>query len=416
MPGETLSDLLPVAEARRRIVAALAPVAAEFVPLALAHDRVLADAVTARRTQPPVAVSAMDGWAVRAADLSSLPVQLRIAGEIPAGVAAAGSLSAGEAMRIFTGAPLPDGADTVVLQEDCRPAEGRVEVREGGPEGRWVRPAGLDFRAGEALLQAGTRLTSRDIALAAAMNLAWLPVRRRPRIAVLATGDELVRPGEQPGPNQIVASNSYGLMAWAGRFGAQPVDLGIATDDVHDLARLAAGAAGCDLLVTLGGASVGDHDLVQRVLAADGRDLDFWRIAMRPGKPLMFGTARVGGPAALPVPLLGLPGNPVSAMVCALLFLRPALDRLLGIPDAAAPLETAALGQDLPANDRREDFLRARLATGPDGGRIATPFSRQDSSMLRLLAESQCLVRRAPHAPALQAGAQVEILRFDYGF
>ena len=409
-------DLLPVAEARQRIVAALTPVTAEFLPLASAQARVLPEAVPARRTQPPFAVSAMDGWAVRAADIASLPARLAQVGEVAAGAAHAGTLAAGEAVRIYTGAPLPDGADTVVLQEDCDAADGIVTVRDGGPQGRWVRPAGLDFAEGQALLPAGRRLSARDIALAAAMNQAWLPVRRRPRIAVLATGDELVRPGETPGPNQIVASNSYGIMAWAARFGATPVDLGIAPDDVHALAGCAAGAAGCDLLVTLGGASVGEHDLVQRVLAADGRDLDFWRIAMRPGKPLMFGTARVGPAPGSPVPLLGLPGNPVSAMVCAMLFLRPALERLLGLPDRSGPLETARLGADLPANDRREDFLRARLETEADGERVATPFGKQDSSMLRLLAESECLVRRPPHAPAAAAGSQVEIVRFDYGF
>jgi len=409
--------LLPVAEARRRILAALSPVGTEQVPLMAAHDRILAAPLVARRTQPPFAVSAMDGWAVRSADLGALPARLRRVGEIAAGGSFERLLGAGETVRIFTGAPLPEGADTVALQEDCSIEGEHVLVREAGPAGRWVRPAGLDFREGETLLAPGRRLTAREIALAAAMNIAWISVRRRPRVAVLATGDELVRPGEQPGPSQIIASNSYGLMAWAARYGAAPVDLGIAPDDVAGLARAAAAAAGCDLLITLGGASVGDHDLVRSVLAADGGSLDFWRIAMRPGKPLMFGTASLqqdGGTSS--VPLLGLPGNPVSAMVCTLLFLKPALDRLLGLPDSPLAFEAATLGTPLPANDRREDFLRARLENDSEGNPLATPFGRQDSSMLRLLAQAQCLVRRAPGAPALEAGDRVEILRFDYGF
>lgn len=409
--------LLPVVEARRRIVSALTPVGSEQVALMAAHDRILAAPLAARRTQPPTALSAMDGWAVRGGEIATLPARLRQVGTVAAGTCFDRPLAPGETVRIFTGAPLPEGADTIALQEDCSVEGDTVLVRDGGPAGRWVRPAGLDFREGEELLQPGRRLSARDIALAAAMNIAWVEVRRRPRIAVLATGDELVRPGETPGPSQIVASNSYGLMAWAGRYGAATVNLGIAPDTIAGLAEAAAEATGCDLLVTLGGASVGDHDLVRSVLASDGRSLDFWRIAMRPGKPLMFGTARLrhGRPDS-DLPLLGLPGNPVSAMVCIQLFLKPALDRLLGLPDLPLRFEAARLATALPENDRREDFLRARLEIDADGMPLATPYAKQDSSMLRLLADAQCLVRRAPRAPALPAGANVEILRFDYGF
>jgi molybdopterin molybdotransferase len=270
--------------------------------------------------------------------------------------------------------------------------------------GAHIRPAGLDFRAGEVGLRAPRVLTPRDIGLAAAMNVPWLSVRRRPRVAVLATGDELVRPGEPAGPHQIISSNGPAIAALVRSAGAEAIDLGIAPDRADALAEIAAGARGADLLVTLGGASVGEHDLIHRVLGAAGASIDFWRIAMRPGKPLMFG--RSGD-----VPLLGLPGNPVSALVCGLIFLLPALRALLGLPALADGYEPARLGRALPANDQRQDYLRATLERGAEGGWLATPFPVQDSSMLSRLADADCLIVRPPRAPAAEAGAWVDVVR-----
>src|SRR3954470_21256684 len=315
--------MISVEEALARLLAPLAPVPPELVSLADAVGRVLAEDVAARRTQPPFAVSAMDGYAVRADDVASVPVILRIVAEIPAGAGFGGRLGAGEAARIFTGAPLPDGADAIVIQEDTERSGDRVEIREGAPSGRYVRPAGLDFAEGDVLLKAPRRLTPRDVGLAAAMNRPWLFVHRRPRVAILSTGDEIVMPGDPIGPHQIVSSNSLSLSAFVAACGGIPVSVGNAPDDPAALPQVAAATRGVDLLVTTGGASVGEHDLVRDVLGADGLELDFWQIAMRPGKPLMVGRYRG-------TPMVGLPGNPVSTLVCALLFLRPALDRLSG--------------------------------------------------------------------------------------
>jgi len=312
-------------------------------------------------------------------------------------------VGAGETVRIFTGAPLPDGADTIVIQEDADQDGDRVVVREGAPAGTYVRPAGLDFVAGAIGLTAGRRLSARDIGLAAAMNHPWLRVRRRPRVAILATGDEIVRPGDPIGPNQIVSSNALALSALITAVGGDPIMLGIAPDESAALRRMAAGAQGADLLVTTGGASVGEHDLVRSGLAPDGLELDFWSIAMRPGKPLMFG--RLGT-----VPLLGLPGNPVSSLVCALVFLKPALETLLGLARAREPRQTAVLASDLKANDRRQDYLRARFEGDAGDGRRVAPFAKQDSSMLSPLAQADCLIVRPPNAPALAAGSAVEII------
>jgi molybdopterin molybdotransferase len=278
-----------------------------------------------------------------------------------------------------------------------------VTVREGAPAGTFIRPAGLDFVAGAVGLTAGRRLTARDIGLAAAMNHPWLRVRRRPRVAILATGDEIVRPGDPIGPNQIVSSNALALSALIKSVGGDPIMLGIAPDESVALRRMAAGAQGADLLVTTGGASVGDHDLVRSGLASDGLALDFWSIAMRPGKPLMFG--RLGA-----VPLLGLPGNPVSSLVCGMVFLKPALEALLGLARVQEPRQTARLATDLKANDQRQDYLRARLQVDADDVRQVLPFPRQDSSMLSPLAQADCLVVRPPHAPAARAGTPVEII------
>ena len=405
------APLLPVAEALSRITGAMQPVAAETVALPDAPSRILAAPVLSRRTQPPFAMSAMDGYAVRAADLAKTPTGLQLIGEAPAGNAFAGTVGPGEAVRIFTGGPVPQGADTIVIQENTERDGDKVVILKGASPGIYIRPEGLDFREGDSLLPAGKRLGARDIALAAAMNVPWLSVRRRPRIALLATGDELVRPGEPIGPQQIVTSNNLGLAGIIARAGGEAIDLGIAPDNREALAAMATGARGADMLITLGGASVGDHDLVQSVLGEQGLVVDFWRIAMRPGKPLIFG--HVGE-----TPMIGLPGNPVSALVCGLIFVQPAIAALL---DDRAQLDARArarLGCDLPQNDERQDYLRASLTLAGDdhphaGEFIATPFERQDSSMLSSLARADCLVIRPPRAAPAKTGDRVDILQLN---
>lgn len=402
--------MISVAEARARILSAFAPLPAETVPLPAGLGRILAEPVVARLTQPPLDVSAMDGWAVRAADVApgvvKLPATLREIGRVPAGGRFEGSVGPGQCVRIFTGAPLPKGADAVVIQEDADAAGALITIREGAAAGRYVRRAGLDFKRGDELLQPGRRLTARDIGISASANHPWLRVRRRPRVAILATGDEIVMPGETLGPSQIVSSNSHALAALIRSCGGDPIDLGIARDDAESLTALAAGARGADLIVTTGGASVGEHDLIRSVLGERDLTLDFWTIAMRPGKPLLFG--RLGD-----TPMLGLPGNPVSTLVCGWIFLRPALFALAG----AALQEhrvIATLGRDLPENDRREDYLRARIDHTADGT-VATPFPAQDSSMLSLLAAADGLVIRPPFAPAAARGDAVEAMLFTDG-
>jgi len=400
--------MIPVEEARARITAAFEPLPAETVALSLALGRTLAEDLTARVTQPPQDVSAMDGYAVRAADVATVPARLKVVGRVPAGGAFAGELGPGEAVRIFTGATVPAGADAIVIQENTEAEGDSVLVKEGAPAGRFVRPAGLDFRAGEVGLPAGRLLTARDIGLAAAMNRPWLPVRRRPRIALLGTGDEVVLPGDAPGPNQIVGSNSFSLAAFVTACGGVPVNLGVVPDEPAALATGVARARGADLLVTTGGVSVGEHDLVRDVLGDQGFELDFWRIAMRPGKPLLFG--RVGA-----TPVLGLPGNPVSTVVCATVFLRPAIAVMLGRPASEAQQDSAILASDLPANDRRQDYLRAELKVDDSGRRVVAPFSRQDSSMLAMLARADCLIVRPPFAEPAKAGTTVPILPLSGG-
>lgn len=401
--------MITAAEARARILAALTPLPAETVALTEAMGRVLAEPVVARVTQPWAAVSAMDGYAVRAADLATVPTTLRQVGIVPAGQAHPGTVGPGECVRIFTGAPLPQGADTILIQEDAEAqetdSETTVTVRDAPPHGRYVRPAGLDFEVGSIGLGPGRVMTARDVGLAAAMDVPWVRVHRRPRVALLMTGDEIALPGDPRHPNQIVSSNGFTLAGMVRAAGGDPIQVGIAPDQADALRALATAASGADLLVTSGGASVGEHDLVRRVLGGNGADLDFWKIAMRPGKPLMFG--RVG-----PTPLLGLPGNPVSTAVCGLLFLVPAIRALQGGDPSDLPVRRRAiLGRDLPENDRREDYLRSRLVVR-DGTLIATPFPRQDSAMMSVLARADALVVRAPHAPATPAGETVDVVLF----
>jgi molybdopterin molybdotransferase len=399
------SPLLSVEDALARILAsAPAPLAAEDVALEHALGRRLARPLAATRTQPPCPVSAMDGYALRAADIAQAgaqtPVSLKVIGASAAGHGFEGRVEAGEAVRIFTGAPVPDGADCILIQEDARAGEGTVDALVSEPAGRYVRRAGLDFSQGDALLDAGRLFGPAELALAAAMNHPSVPVARKPRVAVLATGDELVRPGAQPGRDQIVASNNFAVGAYARLAGADVIDLGIAGDDFSALeaAIRRARDAQADVLVTLGGASVGDHDLVQTALAREGMELGFWRIALRPGKPLMHG--RIGD-----MRILGLPGNPVSAIVCAVLFLVPLVRALTGDTDAGRdPSRPALLGADLPQNDQRQDYLRATIASDGASLPVATPFTRQDSSMLGVLAKAQGLIVRPPHAPPAKAG------------
>lgn len=400
--------MISVEEALMRLLEPLKPLAAEQVGLADAFGRVLAEPVIARRTQPPAALSAMDGYAVRAVDVKQVPARLRVVGAVPAGKSYDQPLGAGEAVRIFTGAPLPAGADAIVIQEDTDREGETVVVREGAPSGRYVRPAGLDFETGAIGIPVGRRLTARDIGLAAAMDRPWLMVHRRPRVAILSTGDEIVMPGDPVGPNQIVSSNSLALGAFVEACGAVPMQLGIAADTPESVQRLAEGARGADLLITTGGASVGEHDLVKDALRVSGLELGFWQIAMRPGKPLMVGRYR-------DAVMVGLPGNPVSTMVCALIFLKPAIERLSGLDRVAEPPVTARLAVPLAANDRRQDYLRATLARGTDGELEAKPFGKQDSSMMSLLARSDCLVVRPPHAPAAKAGERVPIIPLGGG-
>ena len=405
-----MSDLIPVAEALVRILASVpGPVEGETVPLAQAAGRTLADGVTAGRTQPPFPASAMDGYAVRAADADAAGAGLRLVGTSAAGHGFDRGIGPGEAVRIFTGAPLPEGADAILIQEDAEAEDGLVRVLEPVEAGRFIRRAGLDFSAGDPLLAAGQRLDARRLALAAAAGRPSLSVRRRPRVAILATGDELVEPGTEPAWDQIVASNGLALGALAVEAGAEVIDLGIAADDHAALADAFARArtARADLLVTLGGASVGDHDLVQGALAREGLELGFWRVALRPGKPLMHG--RLGA-----MLVIGLPGNPVSSIVCGLLFVVPAIHALLGDAQAGADRsEPAVLGRDLEPNDGRADYMRARLDVRPGKLPVATPEVRQDSSMLTVLGRAEALLVREPREPAAKAGDSCRIIRLD---
>ncbi|MFH3478982.1 molybdopterin molybdotransferase MoeA [Xanthobacter variabilis] len=400
--------LMSVEEALSRVTHSVTPLGIEEVPVEQAAGRVLAADLIARRSQPPADMSAMDGYAVRAADISITPATLTVIGESAAGRPFVGGMGPGQAVRIFTGAVMPEGADTVVIQENTSRDGDLVTTTAATAALRNVRKLGCDFLQGAPGLRAGRRLTSRDIMLAAAMDHATIPVARRPRVAIIQTGDELVLPGRGTGAEgEIVVSNAFGLAALASRAGAVVTDLGLVGDELADIRAVVARALNgdFDLVVSSGGASVGDHDLMAPALRAEGVDLYVHKIALRPGKPLMFGTRGA-------VRCLGLPGNPVSSHVCALLFLEPLVRAMQG--DAAAVVRTAParLAVAVPSNDQRRDFMRAHMEHDVDGSVRVTPAASQDSAMLSVLAAADCLLVRPPFAPAAKAGDPCEIIPF----
>lgn len=397
--------MLSVEQARERILAPLRSTPPEIVALSAAFGRVTAAPIVARRTQPPCDLSAMDGYAVRAA--SVVPgARFRVVGSAPAGHPFEGAIGPGDALRIFTGSVVTPGADAVLLQENAKLEGDFVSFSGAARIGQHIRKKGLDFSEGDPLIATGKRLSARDVGLAASANYAWIVVHRMPRVGILATGDEIALPGEPIPPGGIVSSNAYALAALVRAAGGEPTLLPTAADRAASVAEAARSVPGLDFLVTTGGASVGDYDLVQAGLARLGFVLDFWKVAMRPGKPLIAGKV-------LGVPMLGLPGNPVSAMVCAILFLLPALARLSGREDEHLGFSHAVLGAAVPANDARMDHLRATLAQGERGELVATPFARQDSSMMRLFATADALIVREPRAASLPRGAMVPIITLD---
>ena len=403
-----MKPMITVEEALERVLASAEALEEEKVSLDQAFGRVLARDLKALRTQPPFSNSAMDGYALRAADTASPPATLKVVGESAAGRAFQGAVGPDEAVRIFTGAPMPDGADAVVIQEDVKREDERILLSAAAPVGDNLRHAGMDFQAGQMLIPAGRRLTPRDVALAASANHPALAVRRRAKVAILATGDELVPPGGALGPAQIVASNNFAVAGVVEAYGGIAIDLGIAVDDIGATkdAVTRARDAEADVLVTLGGASVGDYDLVQKALISAGMELAFWRIAMRPGKPLMHG--RLG-----PMRVLGLPGNPTSSMVCSVLFLRPLLRALHGEPEPGADLsQTARLAVDLPANGVRQDYMRATLSRDAEGMLVATPVRDQDSSLVKTMALADGLIVRPPKAAPEKAGSPCRVIAF----
>jgi molybdopterin molybdotransferase len=397
---------LTVDEALALLLAGARPLGSERVPISAAHGRILAEPLTARLTQPPFDASAMDGYAVRAADVATLPARLQLIGESAAGHPFDRPVGIGEAVRIFTGAPVPEGADAVVIQEDTTRDGASVIVQGDNVELGNIRPRGGDFSTGMQLLDAGRRLGPRELSLAASMGHGDVSVWRRPKVAVLSTGDELVAPGETPGVGQIVSSNHLGIGALMHNIGAEVIQLGIARDTQASLIEHVERAKSANVLVTIGGASVGDHDLVAPVLSQQGMELAFWKIAMRPGKPLMSG--RLGD-----LRVVGLPGNPVSSLVCARVFLVPLVEHLAGAPKPADVTRPAKAAVAIEANGPRQHYMRATLAPGADGTPIVTPVRSQDSSLLSPLAIADCLLVRPPRAAAVAAGDIVPVLSLD---
>ncbi len=400
-----MSALLSVTDALAQILTDVTRLDRETVPLGNAAGRVLAEDIKATRTQPPFPASAMDGYAARTEDLKDLPGTLTRIGESAAGHRFKGTIVPGQCVRIFTGAPVPPGADTIVIQENVTVEGDQITVLKGEAKGRYIRPAGLDFGEGDTLLQTGHVLNASTLSLAAAMNYPQLPVQRRPVVAIIATGDELVLPGQTPNEDQIIASNGFGVAEIVRSAGGEVLDLGIAVDTLQSLRDKFKAAESADIVVTLGGASVGDHDLVVEALGENAVALNFWKLAMRPGKPVMFGKRQRADHVQR---FIGLPGNPVSSLVCAQIFIAPLIHKLLGYtpPSDRRP---AQLAVELDANDQREEYMRATHVER-DGVLYVTPFSTQDSSILSLMAKATCLMVRPAHAEASPAGSACEII------
>jgi molybdopterin molybdotransferase len=394
--------MISVTEARAKIVAALNAVGTETISVMDALGRVLAENAVARISHPTANVSAMDGYAVRAAD-ATLNATLTVVGTSAAGHPWGGTIGPGEAARIFTGAYVPAGADAIVLQEDSTADGQKVTINEAAILNKHIRPLGQDFKTGDTVLYAPRRISFRDVGLLAAMNLPQIKVFKRPRVGVFSTGDEVVMPGDEVKHGQLVSANGPGLCAFVAHHGAVPVHLGIARDDAASLSTLAAAAKDLDMLITTGGVSVGDHDLIAKVLGENGLDVNFHKIAMRPGKPLLFGNLKG-------TPFFGLPGNPVSAMVCAILYVGPALNKMQGLEGAAPATVKARLSVGVKANDKREDFLRATLERTATGDLIATPYHKQDSAMITTLAKADGLIIRPPFSVAAQPGDAVDVI------
>lgn len=389
--------MISVADALAHLFALTSKMPTEHVPLQNAAGRTLAETVHASRTQPPFPASAMDGYAVRDQDAKTGQT-LRVIGEAAAGHAFEGSVGNGEAVRIFTGAPVPNGAERVVIQEDVIRENDTITLQDKLDIKRHIRAAGQDFVAGDPLT-APRVLSPADVALLAAMNIPMVPVARKPVVAIIPTGDELVQPGETPSDDQIIASNSYGLAALLRDLGAHPRLLPIAKDTVAALSLSFDLAASADLIITIGGASVGDHDLVGQAAADKGMDQSFYKIAMRPGKPLMAGTL---GDAMM----IGLPGNPVSAMVCGHVFVAPTIRAMLGHPSEPTPTQTAILANDITPNGPRQHYMRGHIED-----KVVTIFERQDSALLTVLSDANCLVVRPPSDGARKAGETLDIIR-----
>ena len=390
--------MITVEEALARCFALVSPLGREVVPLRQAAGRVLAEPAVARRDQPPFAASAMDGYALMGDPVAG--DRFAVIGEAGAGHAFDGAVGPGQAVRIFTGAPIPEGATRVVIQEDVEAGAGGITIRPKADAGTHIRPLGQDFRAGDAL--SPRRLRPNDLALIAAMNLPEVVVTRRPVVAIIATGDELVMPGEAPRADQIIASNAFALAAMCEAEGAEVRLLPIARDTEAELFAVLSMAEGADLVVTIGGASVGDHDLVGRVAESMGMERAFYKIAMRPGKPLMAGRLRG-------VPMLGLPGNPVSSIVCGHLFLLPMIRAMLGLGEAAPETRRAVLGCDVGPTGPRTHYMRARLAAAEGLPRI-TPFDRQDSALITILTQADALLIRPLGDGPQAAGTVVDYL------
>jgi molybdopterin molybdotransferase len=408
-----LNRLVPADEARAIVLNNVQPAGQEHVDLASAGNRILSENVSSLRTQPPFDASAMDGYAVQQADIQDLPAHhLQMVGTSRAGEPFDGSLKPGQVVRIFTGAVVPEGADSIVIQENTQRNDTSITILQGVTEGRFIRKAGLDFKTGETLLRRQDILTPNRIALAASMNHDQLPVFNKPRVALIATGDELVMPGGELSHGQIIASNTLGLKVGIENCGGDVLDMGIVADKSRALETAFKTAIDnkCDLIITTGGASVGDHDLVMPSAKACGFDFEIAKIAMRPGKPFLFAKKHTNDHVTY---LTGLAGNPVSSLIAFNVFVKPLIQLLSGRNADDIGIQNATLGCNLPENDNRAEFMRATLERDNTGNWLASPFELQDSSMLANLVRANCLVWRPVNAPAASKGDPCEIVLLD---